>query len=118
MLKTTMEIRLTEELTATLTIERGGQQAPKKGNNIIVVGKIKLPGEGSLAKEICFGYKVNILGESLCSRWGYRQEREISHDFKTYKKGFSATKKILLYEIKKLQDALKERAVALKEAEL
>ena len=73
--KRTIELELTDDLAASVTIERLGQQPASHGDGVIVLATIRLPigdAGGRLAESLRFGERVAVAGEFLSACWGAR----------------------------------------------
>lgn len=108
---------------AYYVVERVGQLDPKDGNDVVVRVAISLPATGGrINPELRFGCRVQILGEKLGGEWGYPK----SSSYRTridkvngerWSAVFEKAAEFAEEEIMKLEDALRVRAQALRDAE-
>ena len=107
-------------------IIREGQEFPRNGDQVQVIGKIFLPGvvQGYLIDSLCFGNRVSILNDCLgYGNWGkpHVDSLERYHSFfskaPTWKEAFQSARKIITDEAVRLQTAIDAREQALTDAD-
>jgi hypothetical protein len=123
-ISTLKTFNIDDDIEISYEIKRYGQEDPAKSDNVIVLGTLFLPTqEYRLNKKIRFGKRLVVMGESLCDTWGKYDEDSL---MRMISKKFIGTKWVDLFreadeflvgEIAHLDEMMKNRKKALKDAE-
>jgi hypothetical protein len=116
-------VELAPGIKAKYVLERVGQQAPAKGDGVVVEATIMLPAhDQQLLPEIQFEHRLKIAGVSLYSMWGGPHSADYRYMAQTFvaakwSQAFTEAEAWARAELQKLAEALAVRARALQEAE-
>jgi hypothetical protein len=121
--KKSYTVELAPGIKAKYVLERVGQQAPAKGDGVVVEATIMLPARDQLLiPEIRFEHRLKLAESSLYAMWGGPHSADWRHTAKTFtatkwSQAFAEAEAWARGELQKLADALAARARALQEAE-